>query len=103
MDEKVIDSVENGTGWKPTDHTQCNLGKWYYSTGKEEISKYGEDAVRVFKEIEPHHIKLHQTGIKAIEEYEKGNIEEAHRLVDEMLDLSKDIIELLLKLGTAYI
>ncbi len=98
--KNVIDSVENHTGWKPTDHTQCKLGKWYYSTGKEEISKYGEEAVKIFNEIEPYHAKLHQTGISAIENHEMGNIEEAHRLVEEMLDLSKDIIELLLKLNS---
>ncbi len=98
--KNVIDSIENHTGWKPTDHTQCKLGKWYYSTGKEEISKYGEEAVKIFNEIEPFHAKLHQTGIAAIENHERGNIEEAHKLVDEMLDLSKDIIELLLKLNS---
>jgi len=96
----VINSIENHTGWKPTDHTQCKLGKWYYSSGKEEISKYGEEAIKIFNEIEPYHAKLHQTGIAAIENHEMGNIEEAHRLVDEMLDLSKDIIELLLKLNS---
>ncbi len=98
--DNVINSIENHTGWKPTDHTQCKLGKWYYSTGKEEISKYGEEAIKIFNEIEPYHAKLHQTGIAAIENHERGNIEEAHRLIDEMLDLSKDIIELLLKLNS---
>ena len=98
--DNVINSIENHTGWKPTDHTQCKLGKWYYSSGKEEISKYGEEAIKIFNEIEPYHAKLHQTGIAAIENHEMGNIEEAHRLVEEMLDLSKDIIELLLKLNS---
>ncbi len=96
--DNVINSIENHTGWKPTDHTQCKLGKWYYSTGKEEISKYGEEAIKIFNEIEPFHEKLHKTGIAAIENHEMGNTEEAHRLVDEMLDFSSHIIEHLLKL-----
>jgi methyl-accepting chemotaxis protein len=98
--KNVIDSIEHHTGWKPTDHTQCKLGKWYYSSGKEEISKYGEEAIKIFNEIEPFHAKLHQTGIAAIESHEMGDTEKAHKLIDEMLDLSKDIIEHLLKLNS---
>ncbi len=96
--DKVIQSVEGKINWIPTDHTGCNLGKWYYSSGKEEISKYSKEAIEIFKKIEPAHAKLHILGISAIKAKEKGNIEKSIELVEQMLDSSKEIISLIFEL-----
>ncbi|WP_457642078.1 methyl-accepting chemotaxis protein [Persephonella sp.] len=96
--ENVIKAIEGEIDWIPTDHTGCKLGKWYYSAGREEISKYGSEAFEVFKNIEPAHAKLHSLGIEAIKAYRNDEKEKAYRLVEEMLDFSKIIINLIFEL-----
>ena len=59
--------LEGKSDWIPTDHTQCNLGKWYYSEGKMIIDKYGARAVEIFTSMEDAHARLHNLGISAIE------------------------------------
>ena len=96
--ENVMKAIEGKIDWTPTDHTQCNLGKWYYSVGKEQILDYGDEAVKVFEEMEEYHAGLHRIGIEAIRKHKEGRYEESYRLVSEMLDYSKNIINLLDKL-----
>ena len=96
--DNVIKAIEGKTDWRPTDHTQCNLGKWYYSKGKEVISGYGNEALSTFNEIEPAHKRLHTLGINAIKIYEEGKKEEAYELIEDMLDSSEKIVKLLFKL-----
>jgi methyl-accepting chemotaxis protein len=98
--EKVAETLEGNIDWTPTDHTNCKLGKWYYSNGLEEVSKYGEEAVRIFREMEPAHAKIHKLGIEAIEKHKQGEIEKSYQAVCDMLDSSKEIIDYLVKLYT---
>jgi len=96
--DNVIKAIEGKTNWRPTDHTQCNLGKWYYSKGKEDIERFGSEALDIFNEIEPAHKRLHTLGINAINVYKDGKKEEAYGLIEEMLDSSEKIVKLLFKL-----
>ncbi len=96
--DKVIKSIEGEIDWIPTDHTKCNLGKWYYSKGKEDISKFGSKAMEIFEKIEPAHAKLHQLGISSIKKYREGDKEEGLKLAEEMLEFSKNIVDLLKEL-----
>ncbi|WP_457621561.1 methyl-accepting chemotaxis protein [Persephonella sp.] len=96
--DNVVKAIEGKTDWRPTDHTQCNLGKWYYSKGREVISSYGNEALSIFNEIEPAHKKLHTLGITAIKIYNEGNKEEAYDLVEDMLNSSEKIVGLLFQL-----
>ncbi len=97
--DNVIKAIEDKTDWRPTDHTKCKLGQWYYSSGMEEVKKYGEKAVEIFNKIEPAHAKLHSLGIEAIESCKlNGDVDLTCNIVEEMLDSSKEIIDLLLEL-----
>ncbi|WP_456401069.1 methyl-accepting chemotaxis protein [Persephonella sp.] len=96
--DNVIKAIEGKTSWRPTDHTQCNLGKWYYSKGKTDIAKFGPEAVKIFEDIEPAHKNLHSLGIRALDLYQNGNKNEAYKMVEEMLDSSEVIVNLLFKL-----
>jgi len=98
--ENVAKTIEGDIDWTPTDHTQCKLGKWYYGNGLEEVSKYGEEAVKIFKKMEPAHAKIHKLGIEAIQKHKEGKTEESYQLVCDMLDSSHDIINYLLELYT---
>ncbi len=92
---KVIEGISN---WEPTDHMSCDLGKWYYSTGLEEIQKYGPEAVRIFRELEEPHRKIHTAGIEAIQLSKEGKAQEAFEKVNEMIDVSHEIVKKLTEL-----
>ncbi len=94
----VLKTLEGLQDWIPTDHTKCNLGKWYYSEGKKEIDKYGKKAVEIFIAMEDDHARLHSLGIKAIQSMKEGKIDEAFKFADEMLKASEAIINKLLAL-----
>lgn len=69
------------------DHTQCALGKWYYSVGLEEMKKYGDECVRLFKEIEEPHIKYHKDGNYIIQLMREGKTEE---VIDRAVNYIED-------------
>ena len=96
--DNVAKSLEGKSDWIPTDHTKCNLGKWYYSEGRKEIDKYGLKAVEIFNSIEDAHARLHTLGINAIKQAQEGNLREAFDLAVEMYESSKDIVDKLFAL-----
>ncbi len=96
--QNVMKTIEGIISWEPTDHTQCNLGRWYYDGGFSQIQIYGEEAVKVFRELEEPHRKIHEYGIEAIKLHREGKDEEAYKKVDEMIKISRQIEEKLLKL-----
>ena len=96
--DNVAKSLEGKSDWVPTDHTQCNLGKWYYSEGRRVIDKYGARAVDIFNSIESAHARLHTLGITAIKLQKEGKPEEAFRKAVEMYDSSKEIVDKLFML-----
>ncbi|MDW8096410.1 MAG: methyl-accepting chemotaxis protein, partial [Aquificaceae bacterium] len=81
------------------DHTQCALGKWYYSTGLEDMKKYGDDCVSFFKAIEEPHMKYHRDGNHIVQLMREGKIEEAiEKLTDYVTD-SQNIIDRIVALA----
>ncbi|WP_457639025.1 methyl-accepting chemotaxis protein [Persephonella sp.] len=96
--ENVIKTIEDKMSFVPTDHTQCNLGKWYYTEGLIKAQEYGSEAVQIMKELEEVHIKFHQTGAEAIKLHQEGKYQEAQEKVDELVDLSRKIADDLVKL-----
>lgn len=61
------------------DHTQCRLGKWYYSTGKE---RFGQ--VESFRNIEADHVHVHKIGKEIADLSKNGQNELACQKIDEM-------------------
>jgi len=96
-------SLEGKIEWLPTDHTQCNLGKWYYSEGKTEIEKYGPEAISIFRSIEQPHANLHSLGINSIKKAKAGNSKEAIELAKKMYKESKEIIDKIIQLYNVII
>ena len=74
-----------------SDHTQCRLGRWYYTKGKDLFGHLAD-----FQKIEQPHILMHQVGIEALKllqqkETGKGlqklaEMEQAGRLILSKLD-----------------
>ncbi len=96
--DNVAKSLEGKSDWIPTDHTKCNLGKWYYGEGKQVMDKYGLKAVEIFNSIEDAHARLHTLGINAIKKAQEGQGKEAYDLAVEMYKSSEDIIKKLFAL-----
>ena len=86
------------TDWKPSDHTQCNLGKWYYAQDKEEIKrKYGIQAYEAFLGMEAPHKQFHDVGKEAYDYYVNKDMYNALKKSYELASLSENIIKAILK------
>lgn len=91
--KNVTDSLVQGRYEFLADHTQCALGKWYYSVGLEDMKKYGEECINLFKAIEEPHIKYHRDGNYIIQLMRESRLEEAiNRLID-YVEESQQIID----------
>ncbi len=97
--DNVTEVLAGNLDWTPPHWTQCALGKWYYSTGLQDVEKISPEAVQIFKEIEEPHKRYHELGIAAINAHKEGKDEEAFKLASEMIDTSKEIIDKLMKLA----
>lgn len=78
-----------------TDHTGCNLGKWYYGVGR----MY--ESYEQYRLIEPPHAELHVTGHRLIDAAIAGDHEACHELIMHLSALSTRIIECLHSLEAA--
>jgi methyl-accepting chemotaxis protein len=96
--QNVMKTIEGEISWNPTDHLSCDLGKWYYSRGLEDIQKFDSGAVQIFRDLEEPHRLIHQYGIEAIRLRNEGNLDEAYIKVDQMIEVSRDIVDKLISL-----
>jgi len=78
------------------DHTQCRLGKWYYSRGRQVL---GDNPA--FRALEEPHRRIHATARKAAAAWNAGRKAEAEQLVREVGDISQEILQLLSRLAEA--
>jgi len=69
------------------DHTQCYLGKWYYSEGREHCGH-----LQSFRDIEAPHIELHRLAREIYELKRKGDFEEAKEKLLRIKDVARLII-----------
>lgn len=68
------------------DHTQCRLGKWYYSKGKE---LFGH--LDAFRNIEADHIRVHEIGKEIAQLSLKGQTDLARQKIDELEENSQHL------------
>lgn len=61
------------------DHTQCDLGEWYYSHEPEEHYK------DIFLALEKPHIEVHSSGHKVVELFKNGDMEEARKVFENQI------------------
>jgi len=77
------------------DHTQCRLGKWYYSSGRE---RHGESAA--FRAMEAPHAAVHRLGREIATLAGQGDLTSAVAKLEEMDALSIQLFEHLDRLGS---
>ena len=76
------------------DHTQCRLGKWYYTLGQ---SHYGRHPA--FKAIEAPHTRVHSLGREIAEDVANHRLDAANNKLEELEGLSIQLFELFDKLA----
>ncbi|MCS6906030.1 MAG: CZB domain-containing protein [Bacteroidia bacterium] len=81
-----LDGKEVLTREQAVDHTQCDLGKWFYTEGK---NKYGH--LNVVQLFEKEHILLHQIVREIVQAKEEGNFQKAEALYQKLLQVSDNI------------
>ncbi|MCU7842076.1 MAG: CZB domain-containing protein [Candidatus Thiodiazotropha sp. (ex Troendleina suluensis)] len=96
---KKIQATLDGTGeFQGTDYHDCNLGKWIYSTGPDEASSVGDEAVSLFNTLLEPHQQFHNSSHQAIEKQNAGDIDGANHAITEMVKLSNVLIKILIDL-----
>lgn len=73
-----------------TDHTQCRLGKWYYSHGKNHFSDSD-----TFRKMESPHARVHQLGKEIAELSLQGQNDAACQKIVEMAEYSQQLFDLI--------
>ena len=97
--KNLTDVISGKADWTPPHFTACALGKWYYSVGKEEVSKIGPEAVDRFAGIEDPHKEFHQLGNDILENFKKGKIVEAMEQSFDLINISQKVVESIKKLA----
>ena len=75
------------------DHTTCRLGKWYASKGKELFGNLPE-----FQQLEKDHARFHSCCAEAIDAYHANKQRQLDELMEELSDVSSNVIGNLEKL-----
>lgn len=69
-----------------SDYHDCQLGKWLYGPGQEEVIAFGEDAKRCFEKL------FHEAGALALVAAQEGRAAEVKAAITEMLKLSNTLV-----------
>ena len=77
-------------------HTECIMGKWYYSQGQADFG-----SLPSFKAVEDPHKRLHMEAHQAVINYQRGNRRAAENNLAEIRKVSRMIVHHLNELETA--
>jgi len=69
---KFVEGEQDVDSSEFVDHTQCYLGKWYYSEGRKYCGH-----LQSFRDLEGPHIELHRLAREIYQLKQEGKIEEA--------------------------
>ncbi len=87
---KLLKFIEGELEMDPSelvDHTQCYLGKWYYSVGKEHCGHLDS-----FKAIEAPHVELHRLAREIYELKKSGKEQEAAERLIRVKEVAGEIV-----------
>ncbi len=92
---KVFMGLSSKTPADFSDHTLCRLGKWYY----EGDGRHCFSQLSGYKEIEGPHIKVHKSGIDALNALQNKELKASLKLLQGMENSSIDVIAALEKMA----
>jgi len=88
--ERMIAGKERLEASSLSDHTQCALGRWYYTAGRQ---AFGDRPA--FAAIEAPHVAMHQAVRRAVDAHNRHSAAIVEREVGEVRRLSGDVIQAL--------
>lgn len=89
LTDMLVGAVKLDPNELSSDQT-CRLGQWYFSV---EAAPYRDKPA--FVELAEHHRHVHETGIAAVREFNKGDIEKAAFLVEQVEKASIGVLDCL--------
>jgi hypothetical protein len=92
---KIFMNLSNKTVDDFSSHTHCRLGKWYY----EGDGKHCFSELPGYSDIEQPHIKVHQSGIEAINKLKNDDISSALNHLEQMEGASLKVLDHLEKMA----
>jgi len=87
---QVIDGKVSLTEASLGDHTSCHFGKWYYSSGQRDFGSYPE-----FQAMEAPHARFHQLEREIVSLANRGQKQQAERLLLEAMRAKEEIVRAL--------
>ncbi|WP_456463434.1 methyl-accepting chemotaxis protein [Persephonella sp.] len=97
--KNLAEVISGESDWTPLHFTECPLGKWYYTSGKDEVSRMGDEAFKEFLEIEDPHKEFHQLEGEIIKNLKKGNIIDTTELSFKLITVSQKVVESIKRLA----
>lgn len=88
--ERCLEGKESIQPNSLADHTSCRFGQWYFSAGKELCSRAPS-----FKTVNAPHERIHRLAREAVALRNAGNLVQAEQVMQEIEDLSGEIVHLL--------
>ncbi|MCL2021475.1 MAG: CZB domain-containing protein [Betaproteobacteria bacterium] len=97
-----IQATLDGKGdFQGCEHTACKFGAWYYGEGRGEIEAVGSECVALYEQIAAPHEAFHLHSRKALDLKQAGDEAGAAAEVTEMMKLSRELVDLLVKLDSS--
>jgi len=90
--ERCIEGHETIQPETLADHTSCRFGKWYFSAGRELCSRAPS-----FQTVNAPHERIHRLAKEAVALRNAGNVGQAELVMQEIEDISGEIVHLLEK------
>ncbi|MCL6474824.1 MAG: CZB domain-containing protein, partial [Firmicutes bacterium] len=87
---RVIDGKVSLTEAGLGDHTSCHFGKWYYSSGQRDFGSYPE-----FQAMAAPHARFHQLEREIVSLTNRGQKQQAERLLPEAMRAKEEIVRAL--------
>ncbi len=84
---RVIDGKVSLTEAGLGDHTTCQFGQWYYTSGKRDFGNYPE-----FQAVEAPHARFHQLEHEIVSLVNRGQTQQAERLLAEAFRMKDEIV-----------
>lgn len=99
--KKIEKTLEGSGDFAGSEHTDCNLGKWIFNEGPDEVAALSDPkAKEVFESIKEPHERFHTISREALQKKQAGDDAGAKAASTEMHKLSTVLTNKLLQLDS---
>ena len=96
-----IQATLDGKGdFQGCEHTACKFGAWYYGEGHKAMEAVGSECLAIYEQIAAPHEAFHIHSHNALKLKQAGDEAGATAEITEMMKLSRELVDLLMKLDS---